>query len=63
MTSKTLEKLFDLYSQLSNIKTDFKEHPATKSRFGSLVITKLEEAIHWLDDLIVEVARKGEEEK
>mgnify|MGYP003610114099 CR=1 FL=1 len=63
MTSKTIEKLFDLKSQLANIKTDFKEHPATKSRFGSLVITKLEEARHWLNDLIDEAVEAEEKEK
>jgi hypothetical protein len=52
MTSKTTEKLCYLEIELLNIRKDFKDHPASKSRFGSLVITKLEEAMHWLNDLI-----------
>ncbi|RTL03792.1 hypothetical protein EKK58_12080 [Candidatus Dependentiae bacterium] len=53
-TDKNLEKLFDLKSELSNIKTDFKDNLLSKSRLGSLVITKLEEVKHWLNDLIDE---------
>ncbi len=53
-TDKNLEKLFDLKRELSNIKTDFKDNLLSKSRLGSLVITKLEEVKHWLNDLIDE---------
>ena len=62
MTSKTIEKLFDLKSQLANIKKDFREYAAV-SRAGSLVITKLEEARHWLNDLIDEAVEAEEKEK
>ncbi len=51
-TDKNLEKLFDLKRELSNIKTDFKDNLLSKSRLGSLVITK--EVKHWLNDLIDE---------
>lgn len=60
MTSKNLEKLVDLKSELSNIKTDFKENDLSKSRFGSLVVTSLEQAKHWLSDLIDEAIEAEE---
>jgi hypothetical protein len=63
MTSKNLEKLFDLKSELSNIKTGFKENDLSKSRLGSLVVTKLEEVKHWLSDLIDEVIEEEEKKR
>lgn len=63
MTSKNLEKLYDLKSELSNIKTGFKENDYSRSRFGSLIITKLEEVKHWLADLIDEASEIEEKER
>lgn len=63
MTSKNLEKLFDLKCQLNNVRSDLKDQAAIKSRCGALVITKLEEAGHWLDDLIYEVSEAEDNSK
>jgi hypothetical protein len=52
MTTEQLGKLYLLKSDLDNIKSDFKNNVLSKNRFGALVITKLEEAQHWLSDLI-----------
>jgi hypothetical protein len=61
MTTEQLGKLYLLKSDLDNIKSDFKNNVLSKNRFGALVVTKLEEAQHWLSDLIDLVT--DEEEK
>lgn len=60
MTTEQLGKLYLLKSDLDNIKSDFKNNVLSKNRFGALVITKLEEAQHWLSDLIDEAIREEE---
>jgi len=60
MTSKNLEALYDIKAELSNIKSNFKDNLLSKNRLGSLVITKLEETNHWLDDLLREVGAAEE---
>lgn len=60
MTTEQLGKLYLLKSDLDNIKSDFKNNLLSKNRFGALVITKLEEARHWLSDLIDEAIEEEE---
>lgn len=62
MTTEQLGKLYLLKSDLDNIKSDFKNNLLSKNRFGALVVTKLEEAQHWLSDLIDEAIEEKEEE-
>lgn len=60
MTTEQLGKLYLLKSDLDNIKSDFKNNLLSKNRLGALVVTKLEEAQHWLSDLIDLVTEEKE---
>ncbi|CAB4203048.1 hypothetical protein UFOVP1365_39 [uncultured Caudovirales phage] len=54
-TNKELQNLYDLRFSIKDLKAEFERNPLTKSRFGSLILTKLHEAYHWASDLVTEM--------
>ena len=54
-TNKELQNLYDLRFSIKDLKAEFERNPLTKSRFGSLILTKLDEAYHWASDLVAEM--------
>lgn len=54
-TNKDLQNLYDLRFSIKDLKAEFERNPLTKSRFGSLILTKLDEAYHWAGDLTDEI--------
>ena len=58
MTSENLQALYDLQRELINLRMASFEHSDMRSRSGELVLTNLDQAYFWLQDLIKEVWKR-----
>jgi hypothetical protein len=61
--NKELQNLYDLRFSIKDLKAEFERNSLTKSRFGLLILTKLDEAYHWANDLVSEMEAKDEERR
>jgi hypothetical protein len=54
-TNKELQNLYDLRFSIKDLKAEFIRNGLIKTRTGSLLLTKLDEAYHWASDLVSEM--------